>query len=234
MGLPLAMIVLALTKTNCRPGLWRSQFGEIERFGRTFSQRVGRKFIEFRTGLRIIKNPLPGRVTGLMLEKTRKIHDLPRFCFRQGINNLGQFFGNRCHVEILARDVRNGKCGVCGSDAARQKILRDEKLFNSAGKSCFDEFAVGSDESTHSFARVFELLLKTTSSASPKVRFFPADATVKLLVELKLILYGVFQGSTNWPSLLVEVASRFKNIACWAFSPAKILMTAALSPVRGP
>ena len=80
---------------------------------------------------------------------------------------------------------RHGVAVVFHYDTARQKILRDEKLFNRAGKFCFDWFSVGGDERIHGLGKVFELLSKTTSSVSPNVWLSPAEVIVNRFVETK-------------------------------------------------
>ena len=68
---------------------------------------------------------------------------------------------------------RNRLAVVFHHDAARQKLLRDQKFLDGAGEPGRHWLAVGGDERLiHLWG--YEVLI-VTSSLSPKILFFPAD-----------------------------------------------------------
>gem|GEM_PF-3813110 len=72
-------------------------------------QRICHKSIQLWTRTGIADDTFPFQVAGLLLEKTREIHRLPRLFLRQGLYNLNQFLGDCAHVQRLARPAGYGK-----------------------------------------------------------------------------------------------------------------------------
>jgi hypothetical protein len=60
-------------------------------------------------------------------------------------------------------------------------FLRDQKCLNRARELRLDWLSVGGNKRIHGFAKSFEILLKTTSSASPNFLFGPAERTMKFI-----------------------------------------------------
>jgi hypothetical protein len=80
-----------------------SQLGWGKRFGVALAQGLGSKPFQLRVSAFFRDDAFPFAVAGLLLEKTRKVHDLTGFVLGQSIHDANQFLGCRTHDERLNR-----------------------------------------------------------------------------------------------------------------------------------
>src|SRR5208282_737489 len=70
-----------------------------------------------------------------------------------------------------------------------------------------DWLSVGGDKRIHGITKIFEMLLKVMSSASPNFRFGPAEEIITFVCSANLIWKGVCQISTTSPDALVRLVN---------------------------